>query len=54
MFTDDHLRREIADILNRKPSATRKDIVEALYWRATLKWGRVPETVKVWYRRKLL
>ena len=50
MFTDDHLRREIADILNRKPSATRKDIVEALYWRATLKWGRVPETVKVWYR----
>lgn len=54
MFTDDHLRREIVGILNRKPSATRKDIVEALYWRATLKWGRVPETVKVWYRRKLL
>lgn len=51
MFTDDHLRREIDDILNRKPSATRKEIVEALYWRATLKWGRVPEMVKVWYRQ---
>lgn len=50
MFTDDHLRREIDDILNRKPDATRKEIVAALYWRATLKWGRVPETVKVWYR----
>ena len=49
-FTDDHLRREIDDILNRKPDATRKEIVAALYWRASLKWGRVPETVKIWYR----
>lgn len=50
MFTDDSLRLEIARILDQKPDATRKEIVEALYWRATLKWGRVPETVKIWYR----
>jgi len=31
MFTDDHLRREITDILNRKLNANRKDIVDALY-----------------------
>jgi hypothetical protein len=50
MYTDDYLSREIRDILSRKPDATHKEIVQALTYRARLKWGRIPPAVQLWQR----
>jgi hypothetical protein len=48
MFNDDYLSREIRDILSRKPDADRKEVVQALIYRARLKWGRIPPIVQLW------
>jgi hypothetical protein len=50
MYADDYLSREIRDILSRKPDATHKEIVQALTYRARLKWGRIPPAVQLWQR----